>query len=126
MLCKVLESIIRENIVEHMRSNKLFSNKQFGFISGRLKVLQLIRVIDHWTEILDDGGCIDMAYCNFMRALDKVCHKLLVHKLKLYNIGTLHSRWIESFLYSRQQKGIVNGVASNPKDVTSGIHKDRF
>ena len=104
-----------------MRSNKLFSDKQFGFISGRSTVLQLIRVIDNWTEILDEGGCIDVAYCDFMKAFDKVCHKRLVHKLKLYNIGTLYSRWIESFLDSRQQKVIVNGVASNPKDVTSGI-----
>ena len=121
LVCKILESIIRENIVEHMRSNKLFSDKQFGFISGRSTVLQLIRVIDNWTEILDEGGCIDVAYCDFMKAFDKVCHKRLVHKLKLYNTGTLYSRWIESFLDSRQQKVIVNGVASNPKDVTSGI-----
>ena len=55
VVCKVLESIIRENIVEHMKSNKLFSDKQFGFISGRSTVLQLIRVIDNWTEILDEG-----------------------------------------------------------------------
>ena len=84
MVCKILESIIRENIVEHMRSNKLFSDKQFGFISGRSIVLQLILVIDNWTEILDEGGCMDVAYCDFMKAFDKVCHKRLVHKLKLY------------------------------------------
>ena len=47
VVCKVLESIIRENINEHMKSNKLFSDKQFGFISGRSTVLQLIRVIDN-------------------------------------------------------------------------------
>ena len=79
VVCKILESIIRENIVEHMRSNKLFSDKQFGFISGRSTVLQLIRVKDNWTEILDEGGCIDVAYCDFMKAFDKVCHKRLVH-----------------------------------------------
>ena len=121
VVCKVLESIIRENIVEHMKSNKLFSDKQFGFISGRSTVLQLISVIDNWTEILDEGGCIDVAYCDFMKAFDKVRHKRLVHKLRLYNIGTMYSKWIESFLDSRKQKVIVNGVASNPKDVFSEI-----
>ena len=34
IICKVLESIVRENIFNHMKQNKLFSNKQFGFISG--------------------------------------------------------------------------------------------
>ena len=121
VVCKVLESIIRENIVEHMRSNKLFSAKQFGFIWGRSTVLQSIRVIENWTEILDEGECIDVAYCDFMKAFDKVCHKRLEHKLKLYNIGTMFSKWIELFLDSLKQKVIANGVASNPKDVTSGL-----
>ena len=58
-----------------MKSNKLFSNKQFGFISGRSTVLQLIQIIDNWLEILDDSGCVDVAYCDFMKASDKVCHK---------------------------------------------------
>ena len=56
-----------------------------------------------------------------MKAFDKVCHKRLEHKLKLYNIGTMFSKWIELFLDSRKQKVIANGVASNPKDVTSGL-----
>ena len=33
----------------------------------------------------------------------------------------MYSKWIESFLDSRKQKVIANGVASNPKDVTSGV-----
>ena len=32
---KLLEKIIREHIIKHMKVNELFSNKQFGFISGR-------------------------------------------------------------------------------------------
>ena len=121
VVCKVLESKIRGSIVEHMKSNKLFSKKQFGFISGRSTVLQLIQVIDNWTEILDDGGCVDVAYCDFMKAFDKVCHKRLVHKLKLYNIGSVFAKWIESFLDGRTQKVIINGVSSDPRNVTSGI-----
>ena len=51
-------------------------------------------MIDNWTEILDDGGCVDVAYCDFMKAFDKVIHKRLVHKLKLYNIGSVFAKWI--------------------------------
>ena len=35
----------------------------------------LLDVIDNWTENLDEGGCIDVAYCDFMKAFDKVCNK---------------------------------------------------
>jgi hypothetical protein len=39
-----------------MTKNKLFSKKQFGFISGRSTTLQLLKVMNEWTEILDNGG----------------------------------------------------------------------
>ena len=73
--CKLLESIYRDEIMDHMKNNKLFSNSQFGFIGGRSTVLQLLTVLDKWTEILDQGGIVDAIYMGFMKAFDKVPHK---------------------------------------------------
>jgi hypothetical protein len=56
---------VREIIVKHMSANKLFSNKQFGFISGKSTTLQLLKVMDEWTYILDKGGKIDWVYMDF-------------------------------------------------------------
>ena len=132
-ICKVLESVVRENIVNHMKQNKLFSKKQFGFISGHSTVLQLVQVLDKWTEILDMGGCIDVIYCDFMKAFDKVPHLRLMHKLGMYGISELFTSWIKSFLLGLnngldqvispwpKQRVAVNGQISEWKDVTSGI-----
>ena len=81
------ESIIREQIIKHIKNQNLFSDKQYGFISGRSTVLQLLVVLDKWTVILDPEGSIDLIYCDFMKAFDKVPHKRLVHKLKQYGIS---------------------------------------
>ena len=59
VICKLMEKLVRIIIVYRMIKNELFSNKQFGFISGRSTTLQLLRVMDEWTEILDHGGKID-------------------------------------------------------------------
>ena len=72
ILCKVMESLIRDKIMNHMKRNKLFSNKQFGFLDGRSTVLQLLVVLDKWTKIIDDGGTIDYIYCTFKKVFDKV------------------------------------------------------
>ena len=53
IICKTMESIIHDKIINHMKSNKLFSPRQFGFITGRSTVLQLLHVLDIWSEILD-------------------------------------------------------------------------
>ena len=59
ILCKVLEKFIRDHILNHMKRNTLFSPKQFGFISGRSTSLQLLYVLERWTNIQDEGGSLD-------------------------------------------------------------------
>ena len=121
VICKTLESIIREHVINHMRVNKLFSNKQFGFIGGRSTTLQLIHVLDMWTEILDQGGTLDTIYCDFMKAFDKVPHRRLIHKIKNYGITGNILDWIESFLSNRTQCVVLDNEKSNIAPVTSGI-----
>ena len=58
VVCKIMEGIIRDHIIEHMKINKMFSDKQFGLISGRSTTLQLLNVLTIWSEILDEGGTI--------------------------------------------------------------------
>ena len=45
-----MEAIVRDNVMSYFKSNKLFSDKQFGFIKGRSAVLQLLQIMDKWTE----------------------------------------------------------------------------
>jgi len=51
--CKILESIIRDHIMIHFLINNLFSEKQFGFITGRSNILQLLNVVDIWSQDLE-------------------------------------------------------------------------
>ena len=78
---KLMEEIVRKVIVGHKIQNKLFSDKQFGFISGISSTLQLLIVMDEWTEILDNGGTQDSIYMDFMKAFDTVPHTSLLRKL---------------------------------------------
>ena len=57
IVCKMFESLIREQIMDYLKTNKLLSPKQFGFLSGRSTTLQLLTMLDRWTSILDRGGC---------------------------------------------------------------------
>ena len=73
ILCKTQESIIRDSIIQHMKKNNLFSPKQFGFIDGRSTTLQLLHVLNIWTEILDQGGAWTQSTATLWRHSTR-CH----------------------------------------------------
>ena len=117
IVCKVLESIVRDKIIDHMKKNKLFSEKQFGSICGRSTQLQLLKVLELWTESLDKGLNTDVIYMDFRKAFDTVPHRRLIGKLESYGL----TGWIEAFLSNRTQKVVINGEASDVRPVISGI-----
>jgi len=121
VICKVMESIIRDVITDYFLLNGFFSNKQYGFIKGRSTVLQLLKIMDEWTDFLDSGGQIDVIYTDFAKAFDKVPHQRLLAKLKSYGLAHELLKWIHDFLCNRKQCVIVNGLLSDWFAVLSGI-----
>ena len=67
IVCKLMERLIRNQIMEHMDKNKLFTDLQYGFRNKRSTVLQLLKVLDQWTEMLDEGNCLDVLYLALVR-----------------------------------------------------------
>ena len=64
VMCKVMESFVQHDgkysMMQHLEQNDLLSNQQYGFISGRSTMLQLLNVMDEWTSVLGEGGQIDV------------------------------------------------------------------
>jgi len=60
--CKIIEWFIRDHIMKHFTDNNLFNNNQYGFLKGRSTMLQLLRIMDEWTECIERGGQINVIY----------------------------------------------------------------
>ena len=121
IICKIMETLVRDSVIEYMNKNKLFTNKQYGFISKRSTSLQLLEVLDQWTEALDEGKNIDCIYMDYQKAFDTVPHRRLLGKLETYGIKNPILGWIKGFLGDRKQRVQVNGKLSEWMPVTSGI-----
>ena len=121
VVCKIMESILRDQIMQFLDDNTLLSEHQHGFRSGRSCVTQLIEVLDTWTSMIDEEGGVDVAYLDFSKAFDSVPHQRLLKKLKAHGINGNMLKWIESFLSNRKQCVVVNGTKSSWTKVLSGI-----
>ena len=118
---KLLERLIRDEIVKHMKVNNLFSAAQHGFVTGKSCSTQLLELMEELTEALDSNEDVDIIYLDFATAFDKVPHKRLLKRLWGYGIrGKVHS-WIKEFLTDRSQKVVIEGKSSDSANITSGI-----
>ena len=121
ILCRLLEKIVRNPIMDHCKDNKVFSNSQYGFREGRSCVLQLLKVFDDWTQSIDGGYPVDALYLDLKKAFDSVPHQRLLLKLKSNGISGNVLKWITNFLTNHKQRVTMNGVSSEWTNVTSGV-----
>ena len=121
ILCKILEKFVRNSVINHLMENELLSKKQFGFVSGRSTLTQLLYYLNECIEKIANGNVVDVIYLDFAKAFDTVPHRRLLGKLESYGIRGKLLKWIKSFLEERKQQVIVNGSKSSIAPVISGI-----
>ena len=126
IVCKILESIIVDKLMDYLTSNNLITNKQYGFMKDRSTSIQLLNLLDKWTKHLDNNReGVDVIYTNFEKTF-KVPHKCLLFKLKKYSICNTVINWIQSYLNNRKHRVRINNKYSNWNEVTSGIPPGRI
>ena len=115
VLCKLLETLIRDHMVEYLVKHNLINTSQHGFLKARSCLTNLICFFEEITKWVDDGSLVDVVYLDFQKAFDKVSHQRLLLKLKAHGIGNDVINWIEKWLTHRRQKVVVDGEISNWK-----------
>ena len=121
IICKIMESFVKEAIISHLTDNNLISDKQFGFMNGRSTTSQLLNFVDKCADVMAGKGAIDTIYFDFAKAFDTVPFRRLKKKLNGYGINGQIGNWIDDFLTNRSQLVRVNGSRSDPVAVLSGI-----
>ena len=121
VICKVMESVVRDQLLEHLISTGQLSDAQHGFVPKRSCVTQLLTTMEDWTALLENREPVDVIYTDFRKAFDSVPHRRLLSKLHSYGIRGKLLRWLEAFLTGRRQRVTVNGALSNWTEVSSGI-----
>lgn len=118
---KILESFIKNSIVEHLEQFKLLRLSQHGFLKGRSCLTNLMEFFDLVTEKLDNGEELDLIYLDFAKAFDKVPFLRLLKKLEVHGIRGDLLNWVKTWLSNRRQRVGVDGEYSGWAEVCSGV-----
>ena len=109
VLCKVMEMLICDAIVEHLLQHNLIRSSQHGFMKGRNTATNLLAYLDELTKIVDGGLPLDVVYLDFAKAFDKVPIHRLITKCDGLGIRGKLLKWIKEWLVGRKQRVVLNG-----------------
>ena len=95
----------------HFTENRLLTEKQSGYRRHHSTQHQLLYLTHNLYKSLDDGRDFTAIYLDISKYFDKIWHVGLIQKCK-YEFGITGTLldWIESCLYHRQQRIIIQGV----------------
>ena len=120
-LIKVLEQIVRLQLVDYLTQNGLLDKEQHGGHAFRSTLIQLLDQNDWIVDQLGEGSNIDLQYLDFAKAFDLVDLSILVQKLNVASIGGKALDWILSFLSNRQKRVRVENSLFEKKEVRSRV-----
>ena len=72
--CKLLEHILYHHIIDHLNTNSILIDQQFGFRSGHSCEAQLISVVEDIHLAMEQCHQVDVIFIDFQKAFDKVPH----------------------------------------------------
>ena len=122
VICKLLERLIKDHMVDFLVKTKLINPSQHEFlIKARSCLTNILCFLEDVTKWVDEGSPVDIIYLDFLKAFDKVPHQRLLLELKALDIGNGMINWIEKWLIDRRQRVVVDGEISNWKSVLSGV-----
>ena len=119
--CKMLEAIIKDEIVQHLDRHQLIRPSQHGFMAGRSCASNLLTFLEKVTAAVDRGEAVDVVFLDFAKAFDKVPVARLLKKVRAHGIHGQVYTWIKNWLEGRLQRVVLNGEASDWAAVLSGV-----
>ena len=119
---KVMESIIVDALIDHMITNQLLRSSQHGFLPGKSTTTCMLEYLETLTRWVDEGMNVDVLYCDFAKAFDKVPWERLLAKMEGVGVGGNILGWVRAWLTGgRQQRVVLNGQHSSWGEIVSGV-----
>ena len=107
-LCKVFETIVRDQVIEFLETNVLIRNSQHGFRKGSSCLTNLFLFLDKVLHSVNGGFSVDI-FLDLAKTFDKVPHKRLLEKLSKHGIRGKLLSVTGNWLSNRKQRVCIKG-----------------
>ena len=117
-ISKVLKKCVHDQIQTYLTNNDLVYEYQSDFRPGYSTETCLIYLTDFIKENVAKGYLVGALLLDVQKAFDCVNHQILCDKINAIGIDP---KWFEAYLSGRKQSVSINGISSDPLNITSGV-----
>ena len=121
VVSKVLEKILKQQIIEHVENYNLLPETQSGFRRGHSCATALLNITDKIFRAHDAGLCSLLVLLDYSKAFDTLNIETLLVILKYIGFNQNSLKLVHSFLSDRKQRVLLNNFLSNSVNVSRGV-----
>jgi len=77
VFCKLMECMVISCLLDYLHMHRLISKQQHRFLSKRSTATNLMKSLNDWMISFENGWWQTVAYVDFAKAFDRVCHNKL-------------------------------------------------
>ena len=93
-----MERVVVLDMLRYCKEQGLISKQQHGFLTRKSTVTNMLSCMNDWACALMNRSSIAVAYVNFQKAFDSVCHTTLFCKLESIGFTGNLLQWMANFL----------------------------
>ena len=121
VISKVLEKLIYIRLQEHLNTNKLICDNQFGFRTGMSTYMPIAVLQERIVSAFEMNSNICGIYLDLRKAFDSVDIRILLGKLQKYGICKEAHMMLKSYLSERTQCVQINDIYSSDLPINIGV-----
>ena len=121
LLKKIFEKIVADSVIDFLEDHDTLYSKQFGFRKRHSTTHAIIALTEKVSMALDSEKNVGGVFLDLKKAFDCVSHNILLNKLTAYGIRGNLMQWFQSYLSTRSQYVIYNGIKSSFRNITHGV-----
>lgn len=96
LLGKLIESLIKDRIVQHMDKYNLIGSNPHNVSKGKACFSNLLKCFEKVNKIVDKGALVNIIYLDFQKTRNTVLHKRLLREKYNYEVRGKISQWIKN------------------------------